>query len=169
VADLTITSARVESGVMFLPPFMSSGSALLTLQALEKPSVWRFLRPFTARLWWFLLLAIIYMGITMWLQDRCSPFSHRQWAKDPQSRRTLNLPNASYITVMALLGKDAQEPRSVSSRLTFIGAEPLPAAAAAVHAIRGAYSDLLRPLLRWCPLQAASSSSSSFSSSTAPP
>jgi hypothetical protein len=117
--DVTITSARVDDGVLFSTPFLSSGLYVLTQRVRATPSVWRFLQPFTTELWVTLLASMLALSVSLYLLDKWSPFGFRRTSLDEHEQRELSLPNSTFTSIMLLLKKEGSHARAMSTRIAF--------------------------------------------------
>ncbi|XP_076178431.1 glutamate receptor ionotropic, kainate 2 isoform X2 [Ptiloglossa arizonensis] len=73
ITDLTITSAR-EAAVDFTMPFMNLGISILYRKPTKTPpSLFSFLSPFSAGVWWYLIGAYISVSLVLFVIGRICP------------------------------------------------------------------------------------------------
>lgn len=121
VADLTMTVARATDGVQFTVPFLTSGLGVMTRRVRQPPSMFRFLKPFTTRLWIAVLGAVVAVAVSIWVLDIASPFGYHRTGHHAEKRK-LNFPNSAFTSIMNVLKKDAAEPKAVSTRIALLSA-----------------------------------------------
>ena len=73
ITDLTITSER-EAAVDFTMPFMNLGISILYRKPMKTPpSLFSFLSPFSAGVWWYLIGAYILVSVALFVVGRLCP------------------------------------------------------------------------------------------------
>ncbi|OAD62633.1 Glutamate receptor, ionotropic kainate 2 [Eufriesea mexicana] len=73
ITDLTITSER-EGAVDFTMPFMNLGISILYRKPTKTPpSLFSFLSPFSAGVWWYLIGAYIFVSVMLFIIGRICP------------------------------------------------------------------------------------------------
>ncbi|XP_061943148.1 glutamate receptor ionotropic, kainate 2-like isoform X5 [Apis cerana] len=73
ITDLTITSER-EGAVDFTMPFMNLGISILYRKPTKTPpSLFSFLSPFSAGVWWYLIGAYIFVSVVLFIIGRICP------------------------------------------------------------------------------------------------
>ncbi|CAL7945896.1 unnamed protein product [Xylocopa violacea] len=73
ITDLTITSER-EGAVDFTTPFMNLGISILYQKPMKTPpSLFSFLSPFSADVWWYLIGAYIFVSVLLYIIGRMCP------------------------------------------------------------------------------------------------
>ncbi|CAK9800338.1 Glutamate receptor ionotropic, kainate 2 [Anthophora plagiata] len=73
ITDLTITSTR-EGAVDFTMPFMNLGISILYRKPTKTPpSLFSFLSPFSAGVWWYLIGAYIFVSVVLFMIGRMCP------------------------------------------------------------------------------------------------
>ncbi|XP_076751091.1 glutamate receptor ionotropic, kainate 2 isoform X2 [Xylocopa sonorina] len=73
ITDLTITSER-EGAVDFTTPFMNLGISILYQKPMKTPpSLFSFLSPFSAGVWWYLIGAYIFVSVLLYIIGRICP------------------------------------------------------------------------------------------------
>ncbi|XP_070812131.1 probable glutamate receptor isoform X1 [Pituophis catenifer annectens] len=113
VAPLTITSVR-EDAVDFTQPFLHTGIGILLEKeaALEEPSLFHFLTPFTKETWGGILLAYLLSSLCLFLAGRMSP---SEWNGQENDFTFLN---SLWFSAGALtLQGTIPQPRSLSVRV----------------------------------------------------
>ncbi|XP_042896246.1 glutamate receptor ionotropic, kainate 2 isoform X2 [Parasteatoda tepidariorum] len=121
VADLTITTTRLEA-VDFTHPFMQTGIGILFKKPTQKVhSMFSFLQPFSGEVWLFVMVVYIIVSLVCCLIGRLSPY---EWSNPHPCRDTdmveenvFSLLNSMWLTIGAFMRQGSDiAPTAMSTR-----------------------------------------------------
>ncbi|EDV28578.1 uncharacterized protein TRIADDRAFT_19383, partial [Trichoplax adhaerens] len=117
IAPLSITSFR-QSVIDFTKPFMQSGLQLLISKPNRNADFFAFLRPFSPLVWILIALALIFVGVVMYLLDQYSPVDLDYGNCFPGLRSRFGSTNSFWFAIGSYLQQGVEAyPRSISGRL----------------------------------------------------
>ncbi|CAL1283905.1 unnamed protein product [Larinioides sclopetarius] len=121
IADLTITTERIQ-GVDFTLPFMQTGISILFKKPTQKvTSLFSFLLPFSGEVWLLVMAAYTFISISYFLIGRLSPYEwsnpHPCRQNDQVEENVFSLLNSMWFAIGSLMQQGSDiAPTAMSTR-----------------------------------------------------